>query len=50
MSTDLNLENGNGQGNGKDFNPIIQLLIREGHVSAQQAEYAKRVASPAKTC
>jgi len=45
MSTDLNLENVNGQGNGNDFNPIIQLLIREGHLSAQQAEYAKRVVS-----
>lgn len=45
MSTDLNLENGNGQDNEKDFNPIIHLLVREGHVSAHQAEYARRVAA-----
>ena len=45
MSTDLNLENGNGQGNETDFNPIIQLLVREGHLNVQQAEYARRVVS-----
>lgn len=45
MSTELNLENANSQGDGNDFNPIIQLLIREGHLSAQQAEYGGRVAS-----
>lgn len=37
----MNLDNGNG----RDFNPIISLLVREGHLSEQQADYARRVAS-----
>ncbi|GAB6111524.1 GspE/PulE family protein [Desulfomicrobium escambiense] len=37
----MNLDNGNGQA----FNPIISLLVREGFLSEQQADYARRVAS-----
>lgn len=45
MGTETNLENGNGNDNGPAFNPIIQLLIREGYLQEQQADYARRVAS-----
>lgn len=37
----MNLDNGNGQA----FNPIVSLLVREGHLTEQQADYARRVAS-----
>ena len=37
----MNLDNGNGQA----FNPILSLLVREGYLSEQQADYARRVAS-----
>ena len=37
----MNLDNGNGQA----FNPIVSLLVREGYLSEQQADYARRVAS-----
>ncbi len=37
----MNLDNGNGQ----PFNPIVSLLVREGYLSEQQADYARRVAS-----
>lgn len=33
------------QENGQEFNPIIELLIREGFLSREQAEYADRVGS-----
>ena len=39
MSTDLD------HGNGEAFNPIVELLIREGHLTAEQARYAHRVGS-----
>lgn len=35
--------NGNGNGNGVVFNPIVELLIRDGHLTVQQAQYAHRV-------
>ena len=41
MADGLNGENGNG--NGQKFNPIIGLLIRDGYLTEQQAEYARRV-------
>lgn len=37
----MNLDNGNERA----FNPIVSLLVREGHLSEQQADYARRVAS-----
>ena len=36
---------GNGNGDAKAFNPIVELLIREGHLTVQQAQYARRVGS-----
>jgi type IV pilus assembly protein PilB len=33
------------QENGQEFNPIIELLIREDFLEREQAEYARRVAS-----
>jgi type IV pilus assembly protein PilB len=41
MAADMNLDNGNGPA----FNPIIELLIREEHLTLEQAEYARRVSS-----
>ena len=41
----MTLENGNGNENGQTFNPIVAFLIREGFLSQEQADYARRVAS-----
>jgi hypothetical protein len=41
MSEEFNAVNGNGEA----FNPIVELLVREGHLTTQQAQYARRVGS-----
>jgi type IV pilus assembly protein PilB len=45
MSEEFNAVNGNGNGNHEALNPIVELLVREGHLTAQQAQYARRVGS-----
>lgn len=41
----MDLDNGNGNGTEEAMNPIVRLLIREGHLTVEQAQYARRVTS-----
>ena len=45
MNMDFDSGNGNAGRTEEAFNPIIKLLIREGHLTVEQAQYALRVTS-----